>query len=382
MLSRILPFVAAVFFAPPAPVGTQGPPPGWQPPAPPKSDEIVWGTIDASVLDVTPKVKQDLEARPGHEKLRIILRHGGTDAQLATLAAMLPWAEAIVLDEPTKVTSLAPIAKLRRLTTLHVNGNAIKTLAPLAKHPALESLTMTCTKDFTDNDLSALADLTTLRVLDLRSCVTIKDLHGLEKVTDLQALSTYGTPIASIDALAGHAKMRSLHLHDNSVSNLAALAGMPDLAIVNLRGSTAASFDALRGLTKLASVDVSRTNIKSLDVLAASTGLWSLDAQDAKALTLASLPSWPKITMLHIDGTNVADVTPIAKLTSLGYVSFDRTPVKSIAPLMAMPSLKDVTMPAAIPDAEILAMEKAHPGIGLSRYGKPLPGRPPPVPIP
>lgn len=383
---RVLPFVAALFFAAPAPTPTPtvSAPPGHGSPPPPTSDQIVWGAGTASVLDVTDRVKQELEARPGHEKLRIALRRGATDAELAKLAAKLPWIEYLGFEEATTVTSLAPIAKLTRLTALHVNGNAVKTLAPLAKHPTLQSLVVTCSKDFGDRDLTALAGVTSLQALDLRSCTTITDLHGVEKLTSLTSVATYGTPIANIDALAGHAAMRALSLHDNTVTSLAPLAGMPDLAVLNLRGATApsASFDALRNLTKLSSIDLSRTNIKSLDVLGASRSLWMLNVMEAKSVTLANLPSWPKITLLHLDGTNVSDVTPIASLSSLEYLSFDRTPVRSIAPLLAMPNLKSLTVPTAMPDADILAMEKTHPGIQISRYGNPLPGRPAPVAIP
>lgn len=382
MLSRVLPFVAAVFFAPPAPVGTPSPPPGWTPPAPPAADQILWGAGDASVLDVTAKVKQDLEARPGHEKLRIVLRHGGNDAQLAKLVTMLPWVEQLVIGEPALVTSLAPVAKLTKLHMLHVNSNKVTTLAPLATHPSLEHLVMTCSPSFADKDLMALDGVTTLQTIDLRGCSNMTDLHGLEKLTNLTSVSTYGTPITSVAALTGHAKIRALSLHGNAVADLGPLAGMPELAILNLEGATATSFDALKGLTKLHAVDLARTSIKSFDVLAASPDLWSLGARDAKALTLAKLPTWPKLTMLTIDGTSASDLTPVAKLTALTYLSFDRTPVKSITPIMGMPNLKSVTMPAVISDAEVIALEKAHPGIGILRFGKPLPGRPPPMPIP
>ena len=383
MLLRILPFVAAVFFAPPAPVGTQGPPPGWKPPPPPAPDQIYGGPGEANVLDVTPKVKQDLEARPDYQKLRIVLRHGATDAELANLVAKLPWVEHLIFDEPVKVTSLAPIAKLTKLRALHINTNAVKTIAPLAKHPSLEALTVTCSKDFTDKDLTAIADVTTLRTIDLRNCTTLGgSLHGLEKLTELQAVSTYGMPIASLAPLAGHTKIAALFLHDNVISDLSPVAGMPNLATLNLSGAKATSFDAFRGLTKLSSVDLSKTNITSLDVFAASSSMWSVTVNDAKSLTLANLPSWPKITMLYIGGTNIADLTPLTKLGSLQYISFDQTPVTTIAPLLGMPNLKSVHMPTVISDQEVIALEKSHPGIGVLRFGKPLPGRPPSVPIP
>lgn len=383
MLSRVLPFVAAVLLAPPAPIPTQGPPPGWTPPPPPAADQIYGGPGEANVLDVTPKVKQDLESRPDYQKLRIVLRHGATDAELVNLVAKLRWVEQLIFDEPVKVTSLAPVAKLTKLRMLHVNTSAVKTIAPLAKHPSLESLTLTCGKDFTDKDLTALEAVTTLRTIDLRNCASLGgSLHGLEKLTELQAVSTYGTPVSSLAPLAGHAKISALHLHDNAISDLSPIAGMPNLATVNLSGATATSFDAFRGLTKLSSVDLSKTNITSLDVLGASASLWSLTVNDAKSLTLANLPSWPKLTMLYLGGTNVADLKPLTKLTSLEYVAFDNTPVTTIAPLLGMPNLKSVHMPTAISDQEVIALEKAHPGIGVLRFGKPLPGRPPPVPIP
>ena len=91
------------------------------------------------MLDVTPTVKQDLEARPGHEKLRIVLLLGATDAHLAKLVTMLPWVEQLVVGEPAVITSLAPAARLTKLTMLHVNSNAVTTLAPLAKHPRLDT---------------------------------------------------------------------------------------------------------------------------------------------------------------------------------------------------------------------------------------------------
>jgi internalin A len=347
-----------------------------------RADDIIWGNGDAAVLDVTAKVKQDLEAQAGHAQLRIILRHGATDAELATLVARLPWVEYLVLDEPTKVTSLAPVAKLTKLRALHLNTNAVKTIAPLAKHATLDSLVLTCSKDFTDKDLRGLDGITTLQRLDLRACTSITDLHGLEKAANLQAVSTFGTPLANIDALAGHAQMRILHLYDTRVANLAPLAGMPELGILNLSRSPASSFDALRGLTKLRTVDLSQTNIKSLDVLAASTSLTWLMVMDAKSLSFAKVPAWTKMTRLHVDGTNLADLTPLTGLTSLEYLSFDRTAVTSIAPVFLMPNVKSVTVPGAISDADVLALEKARPGIDVVRYGRPLPGRAPMKPIP
>ncbi len=366
--------------AAPPPVATISPPPGVAPPLKTPDDAVQWGGPDqAGVLVVTDTVKAELEARPNAKTLRIVVRRDATDAQLAVIVKKLPWIETLVFDENQKLTTLAPLTKLTRLRSVHVNGNRIPSLAGLANHPSLEGITMTCSPSFTDKDLAALSNIRTLTSLELRDCRTIVELTGLEKLPALASFSAWDTPFTKVDPIATP-KLRMLAARHARIVDLSPLARSPDLAMLDVSGAPATDFTVLRSLTKLAGLNVSETAFADLGVIG-SRELWSLDAHGAKQLrSLGSLPLLPKLSMLSLDQTAITDVARLAAFPALTYVSLDGTAVSSVAPLFAVKSLKNATVPTQTPDAEVLVLQTA--GVSVLRFGKPLPGVVPGPPIP
>jgi len=357
-------------------------------PPPIADDAIRWNGATAEVLVVTDKVRREIEARPDFKNnTTIALRANGGDQHLTVLAAKLPWVTSLVIGITTPtVTDLTPIAGLRQLRSLHLSANAVKTLAPLAGLPSLESLTFTCDgRAFADHDLVALESITTLRTLSLRNCSQITSLHGVERMTNLAAVSLSASGVRDLRPLAPATKMTSLTIMAGSgaITDITPLASMTSLSFLSIGGLKAADFTPLRSMSKLRFLDLSRTGIRDLSVLTGMNDLESLSVGANDQVAFATLPSLPNLHMLFAAHTNLRNTQPIASsCPTLQHLHIDQTAVVDLHPLHLLTKLSTMTVAETVSDQEVRAARKALPQAAITRVGKALPEDPRRVAIP
>ncbi len=361
----------------PAPVPTPNAPAPTAPALPPPDDDILqWNSGAAEVLVVTDAIKQEIEAKPDFKSVPIVLRPGAKDSHLAALVSRLPWLTRLKI-EANAVTDLAPVRRLSQLQMLQLGESGVTTLHPLANHPSLEHLTVTCSKAFRDVEMAALGNVPTLRSLSLRGCGTVTSLRGLERLANLGAVSLSDTGVRDLGALAGKVQLNSLSVLFTDLTDLSPLAGLSGLRYLSLPDVHPADFSPLRSLTQLKHLDLTGTGIQDLSILSAMTELETLSLGRNPHIAFTTFPVLPKLQSLFLDHTNISDAQPLARCTALRYLSMDLTAVVRLSPLHVLRNAVSITVPEGVPDDEVRAARRALPKAGITRVGRALPEDPP-----
>lgn len=100
-------------------------------------------------------------------------------------------------------------------------------------------------------DLSPLAGLVTLRMLDAHNNQNITDISPLSGLVNLEELVLRGNRISDISPLAGLTRVKDLHLEWNEVSDIAPLAGMTGMEDLILQGNRISDVSPLLGMHQL-----------------------------------------------------------------------------------------------------------------------------------
>jgi hypothetical protein len=143
-------------------------------------------------------------------------------------------------------------------------------------------------------DLSPLADLTALQILDLDN-TPVNDLAPLANLRALRRLDLDGARVTDLAPLANLAALERLDLDRTLVSDLTPLANLTALKMLWLNGTQVTDLTPLSNLKALEWLDLRNTRVTNLEPLAGLTDLRSL---------------W-------LDGTPVSDLAPLAKLENL-----------------------------------------------------------------
>ena len=218
----------------------------------------------------------------------------------------------------------APITAedMKRLTLLDVRNKDIRDLTGLQFATNLSSINGSGSKV---SDLSPIAGLTQLKVLDIDSIDSpsvIHDAKQLSRLVNLTFLALHG--VEDLTPLAGLPKLEQLFVSHPNIRDLSPLAGLINLELIHLElihmsGALISDLSPLAGLTKLEHVHLPGGDISDLTPLA---GLTELEE-------------------LHLHHNSISDISPIAGLTNLKRLDLSRIDVLSdISPLATLSNLE------------------------------------------
>ncbi len=128
------------------------------------------------------------------------------------------------------------------------------------------------------SDLSHLAGLTKLRVLDLERNTSISDLSHLAGLTDLRTLRLSANTISDISHLAGLTKLRNLSLAANkNISDISHLAGLTKLRNLSLNLNKVSDISHLAGLMELRTLSLNNNKVSDISALSGLSNLKTLN---------------------------------------------------------------------------------------------------------
>jgi len=139
------------------------------------------------------------------------------------------------------------------LTSLNVTQRGITRITGLEYATNLEMLWIRWNYI---TDLSPLAALVNLKMLDAHGNQNITDLSPLSGLTNLEELVIRDNRISDISPLAGLTRIKDLHLEWNQVSDISALAGMTDMKYLVLQGNRISDLAPLLGMHHLIHLNV------------------------------------------------------------------------------------------------------------------------------
>ena len=169
----------------------------------------------------------------------------------------------------------------------------------------------------TITDLSPVAGLTNLRLLDLRGN-RISDISPLAGLTNLAWLELWDNRITDLSPLAELTNLTELRLGGNSISNLSPLTGLTNLATLLLQNNSISNLSPLAGLTNLTRLGVASNNISDLSPLAGLTNLTTLGLRRNRISDLSSLEGLTNLKKVVLISNSISDLSPLVANTGLG----------------------------------------------------------------
>ena len=282
----------------------------------------------------------------------------------------------------SRLTDLRGLSGLKNLTSLSLAGCTSLVDLGLSGLEKLTSLDLRWCSRLTDlRGLSGLKNLTSLNLdrcsvlsyliglselgnltsLDLNGCKSLSDLSGLRGLEKLTNLNLGGCQLLTVwGVLSGLEKLTNLVLSGcRSLIDVSGLSGLESLASLNLRDCQHLS--DLSGISRLANLTIlDLEGCKSLTALSLLSGLKSLTSLNlsrCKSLTdLSGLSGLKNLTSLDLRGcSDIRTLLPLKSLSSLESLKFDSDRVRSIEPLRAIATLRELAFFNPPEVAELLA---------------------------
>ena len=311
------------------------------------------------------------------------------------------------------------------LTRITLDNLPISDLSALAAFPELTFVSACYCENLTS--LAGLENLTMLNRLDCHSGYALEDISALANLTSLEYVDLGSNNITDLTPLAGLVNVETLHLGDNPITDMSPLANLPaleslglgstDIAAVPEGGTTAVTYlsfggydsdmadithiaewlsdeeevqidlnfevlDNLSGIEKIGSIDFLRvqgeniTNedmaylgkahikqlqlkgpaITDLSAFAGNEYIEQITVASPELTDISPLASCPNLTSISINGTAVTDVSCLAGMESLNTLILSMTAVADVSCLANCTNLAYLDLQAtAVTDVSSLA---------------------------
>ncbi len=176
-----------------------------------------WGDMDDAWQDMF-RSEEHIKERPTNEQLhRIALKREleaeGTSFRTLDLLPEMPRLQSLTFKN-TRISSLQPVAALRKLKVLRCPGNPIAEIEPLSAVTTLEVLDLSDTRI---TKLDPLASLNGLKELYI-SGTNVKDLGPVSGLYELEIIDFSKTKVKQIKALINLENLRQVKCFNNKIS--------------------------------------------------------------------------------------------------------------------------------------------------------------------
>ncbi len=229
---------------------------------------------------------------------------------------------------PEEAASLSDIALLPYLKSLTIHDKTIPSLDFLSGMLQLEALDFSGCK-LPEKDLPLLANLTTLRRLNLSRC-GLSTLAGLKEIKGLTDLDLSNNTVRNLEPLMDMTTLVELNLQHNAVIKLDHLSGLVNLEKLDISFNSVTTLSPLVGCTKLAHLNAGNNSISSISDLTALPPLTWLSLQNNSLSDVSNLANCVTLVELNISGNAVSDIRSLSALTALEYFDFSYNQVASL----------------------------------------------------
>ncbi len=300
-------------------------------------------TSTTIVESITPETleaikKQQAEKSAIIPKTRFVLSKV-QDADVVAFVQAFPDAENLEINSDN-VTSIAPVAALKKLSRFSSNIRSVKDLTPLADLTSLRLLTVSYNAE--GQNLKWMSKLNDLRTISL-TARGLTSLEGLPTQTKLSSLTLDYINVPNLEIVAAaFPKLITINLKYSTIGDISALAKIPSLSDVNLYGATVKDFSPLAKLPsikRLMYYAVKGADFSTLGTLKQTKRFWG-------GLTELKSIDWmkdmPALERIDFFSEYVSDYTPLKNAPNLNalHIWNMRAPVGDLAFLKPLKKLK------------------------------------------
>lgn len=269
----------------------------------------------------------DLKYLPNLTKLTISSQTIDTLSHLSTLEKL------VVLDIPGcrfPVDDLAVLASLPSLSSLTMSDCGLSTIDKLEgakkltyldlSNNTLRNLDVLASMSGTlaelhlqHNAISSLAALSPLSQL-VKLNVSFNDIHSLADLatcTRLTSLEADNNQLQDLKGTEGLSQLNLLSVDHNAISNISSLAGNTELTNLSIASNSIQDISALKNLNKLEVLDFSSNHVDALPVWSDGTPLQTIDGSYNALTSLDSLKNLQSLTRVYMDYNLLTDISAL-----------------------------------------------------------------------
>ena len=188
------------------------------------------------------------------------------------------------------------------------------------------------------SDLSPLAQLIKLEHVELEQNA-IRDLSPLKGLINVRELRLAHNTIRDLSPLEGVINLRGITLHHNVISDLSPFAGLMKLEWIGMSHNPLADLAPLSGLMSLRNFHGWGTPVVNLGAITKLPKLREVNVCGGEISDLSPLADAKGLKELYLVDNGVSDLSPLAGLTNLTHLSFTHNQVSDLSPLEGLNNL-------------------------------------------
>lgn len=214
------------------------------------------------------------------------------------------------------------------------NGKSIEVDAPDDGYTEGEVYCLNITEDMKSQDNKALKNPLTLTfsIKNDSSAVTFTDKNLENAVRKQIGKETGDLNQSDLDSVT------KLVAVDQDIKDLSGIENLTNLKEIFLGGNPITNIDPLGKLTKLDNVNLTGCQIENISPLVSNTNIQFLFLSSNNIADITPLEKLTNIQYLSLDNNKIADVSPLLKLTSLTDLEISGNSIKDTSPLKTLSS--------------------------------------------
>jgi putative cell wall-binding protein len=244
--------------------------------------------------------------------------------------------EEAVRDSIDKPNGTLYKSDVEKITVLSAQDRGIKDISGIENLTNLQSLALYSNQI---SDISMVKDLTNLQELYLDSN-KISDINGLKGLTNLESLFLADNQISDISGLKDLTNLQTLYLQNNQISDINGLKDLINLQKLLLENNKISDISALKGLTNLESLSLDDNKISDINMLKDLTNLQNLFLADNEISNISALKGVTSLQELYLDSNKISDISELNSLTNLQALGLSSNEISDIKGLKDLIILK------------------------------------------
>lgn len=307
-----------------------------------KPKAVLSGSTLAIDEGITDEVLTAIGQMERSEKTIFQVRNIHSSEEYAKLFAAFPDITQLIIDS-RELTSLEPVASLKKLQRITVNGAAIVDFSPLNGLPDLTRVEAYSTA--MGPNLQWMSNLTKVSYLKIRAGQDLVSFEGIPTMPGLRSIEIHGASPADLTPLTALAALTSLTLQNSKLPDLTPLTGLPKLEKLNLYGSTIQDFSPLTGCSTLTELSIYATKGANFADIGKLTQLTNLQAGHTTLDDIAWITNITNLKVFRTFNEKITDYSPLTKLPLENLTIWSmKNPVGDLGFLAEIPTLKTLQL--------------------------------------
>ncbi|WP_235607475.1 leucine-rich repeat domain-containing protein, partial [Bacillus cereus] len=226
----------------------------------------------------------------------------------------------------------APITKkdLLQIKTLSIySGKGIREITGLEYMTNLEKLTL---RESNVKDISAISKLRDLKYVDLTSN-SIESIHPIEQLENINMLFLRDNKISDLTPLSKMKKIKTLDLIGNNIKDiqpLFTLSTMKQLYLANNQISDLTGIDRLNNVKLLW---IGNNKINNVEPISKISNLIELEISDSEIKDISPLSQLGNLQVLNLEENYISDISPLSTLTNLYKINLGANEISDVRPV-------------------------------------------------